>query len=57
MTKYKVTLRAGVYDYDPGEEFDADIPSEQEAFLVEGGFLEKVSKGSSKKKKDEEEDE
>jgi hypothetical protein len=41
MARYKVVGTQPVFDHAPGEEFEHDIPAEQERLLIESGALEK----------------
>jgi hypothetical protein len=46
--KYRVVGGREVFDHQPGEVFEADIPAEQEARLLERGSLIRVDSGATK---------
>jgi len=46
--KYRVTGEQPVLGHEPGEEFSADIPPEQEALLIESGAIEPLRKVDDK---------
>lgn len=39
MRAYEVTGVQAVFDHEPGETFEAEIPAEQEAQLIESGAI------------------
>jgi hypothetical protein len=54
MTTYQVTGNTPYGDYQPGEEFEADLTDEQEDRALERGAIKRV--GKPRQKKEEEDD-
>lgn len=46
--KYRVAGPHSVLDHEPGSVFEADIPADQEARLLERGSLTRVDSGATK---------